>query len=90
MPLMLLPFLGSGFVPTSTMPAALRWFANYQPFTPVMETLRGLLMGTATGYEAVLAVVWCALIGFVGYAWAMRLYNRDPSRQVRLLSAGRA
>jgi ABC-2 type transport system permease protein len=90
MPLMLLLFLGSGFVPTDSMPAAMRWFAEYQPFTPVIETLRGLLMGTAIGHDAVLAVGWCALIGFVGYRWAMRLYDRDPTRQVRLLSAGRA
>ena len=41
MPLILLPFLGSGFVPTDSMPAGLRWFAEYQPFTPVIETLRG-------------------------------------------------
>ena len=44
--LTLLPFLGSGFVPTATMPAGLRQFAEYQPFTPVTETLRGLLTGT--------------------------------------------
>ncbi len=90
MPLMLLPFLGSGFVPTDSMPVGLRWFAEYEPFTPVMETLRGLLMGTQIGASALLGVVWCALIGLVGYSWAMRLYNRDPSRHVRLLSAGRA
>ncbi len=90
MPLMLLPFLGSGFVPTASMPVWLRWFADYQPFTPVIETLRGLLMGTAIGDHAVLAVAWCAIIGFAGYGWAMRLYNRDPSRKVRLLSVGRA
>jgi ABC-2 type transport system permease protein len=90
MPLMLLVFVGSGFVPTDSMSTAMRWFAEYQPFTPVIETFRGLLMGTAIGHDAVLAVAWCALIGLVGYRWAMRLYNRDPSRQVRLLSAGRA
>ena len=90
MPLMLLPFFGSGFVPTASMPVWLRWFADYQPFTPVIETLRGLLMGTAIGDHAVLAVAWCAVIGFAGYGWAMRLYNRDPSRKVRLLSVGRA
>ena len=90
MPLMLLPFFGSGFVPTDSMPVALRWFADYQPFTPVIETLRGLLLGTPIGHNAALAVAWCALIGIIGYGWAMRLYNRDPSRQVRLLSVGRA
>ncbi len=78
MPLMLLPFLSSGFVPTESMPAGLRWFAEYQPFTPFIETLRGLLMGTAIGANALLAVGWCAVIGLLGYRWALKLYNRDP------------
>ena len=52
MPLTLLPFLGSGFVPTDSMPTVLRWFAEYQPFTPVIETVRGLLMGTPVGANA--------------------------------------
>jgi ABC-2 type transport system permease protein len=80
MPLLLLPFLGSGFVPTDSMPAGLRWFAEYQPFTPFIETMRGLLLGTAIGNSALLTASWCALIALVGYRWAMRLYNRDPSR----------
>ena len=81
MPLILLPFLGSGFVLTATMPAGVRWFAEYQPFTPVTETLRGLLLGTAIGSSAALqAVAWCAVITVAGFAWAMRLYDRDPSR----------
>ncbi len=90
MPLFLLVFLGSGFVPADSMSGALRGVAEYQPFTPIMETLRGLLMGGAIGHDAVLAVAWCALIGVLGYGWAMRLYDRDPTRQVRLLTAGRA
>jgi ABC-2 type transport system permease protein len=80
MPLTFLPFLGSGFVPTESMPTGLRWFAEYQPFTPIMETLRGLLLGTAIGDSAVLAIAWCAGIALVGYLWARRLYNRDPVR----------
>jgi ABC-2 type transport system permease protein len=79
MPLILLPFLGSGFVPTESMPAGLRWFAEYQPFTPFIETLRGLLMGTPIGTSALLAVGWCAFIGLVGYRWALKLYNRERS-----------
>jgi ABC-2 type transport system permease protein len=78
--LLLLPFLGSGFVPTDSMPAGLRWFADNQPFTPIMETLRGLLLGTPTGDSGVLAVAWCAAIGLAGYAWAKHLFDRDPSR----------
>jgi ABC-2 type transport system permease protein len=80
MPLMLLPFLGSGFVPTGSMPAGLRWFAEYQPFTPVIETLRGLLLGTPIGNSAILAITWCAAITLAGYLWARKLFNRDPSR----------
>jgi ABC-2 type transport system permease protein len=80
MPLVLLPFLGSGFVPTESMPTAVRWFADHQPFTPIMETLRGLLLGGGIGNDAWLAAAWCVAITVVGYAWAKRLYNRDPSR----------
>ncbi|MFC3996165.1 ABC transporter permease [Nocardiopsis sediminis] len=79
MPLVFLPFLGSGFVPTETLPAGLRWFAEYQPFTPITETLRGLLMGTEIGDSATAAVAWCAGIALVSYLWARRLYNRDPA-----------
>ena len=79
MPLVFLPFLGSGFVPTDSMPAGLRWFAEYQPFTPVIETLRGLLMGTPIGNSGVIAVAWCAGIALAGYLWAKKLFNRDPA-----------
>ena len=80
MPLVLLPFLGSGFVPTDTMPVALRWFAEYQPFTPVTETIRGLLMGTPIGNSGVIAVAWCAVITVVFFLRARRAYNRDRIR----------
>jgi ABC-2 type transport system permease protein len=78
MPLILLPFLSSGFVPVDSMPAGLRWFAEFQPFTPFIETVRGLLLGTAIGKSAVLTVVWCAAIGVFGFWWSMRLYERGP------------
>ncbi|MEV0995457.1 ABC transporter permease [Nonomuraea sp. NPDC050202] len=76
MPLMVLPFLGSGFVPTESMPAALRWFAEHQPFTPVIETLRALLAGRPAGESLAEAAVWSAVIALAGYLWARRLYNR--------------
>jgi ABC-2 type transport system permease protein len=80
MPLMLLPFLGSGFVPTDSMPAGVRWFAEHQPFTPVMQTLRASLAGApAQHHSAALAIAWSAGIGLVGYLWAKRLFNRDPT-----------
>jgi ABC-2 type transport system permease protein len=79
-PLMILPMMGSGFVPTDSMPAGLKWFADYQPFTPFIETLRGLLMGTPIGNNAILAIGWCALIALGGYLWAKKLYNREPTQ----------
>ncbi|MGH4002318.1 MAG: ABC transporter permease, partial [Pseudonocardiaceae bacterium] len=63
MPLVLLPFLGSGFVPTDSMPAGLRWFAEYQPFTPLAESLRGLLTSAPIGSSAMLAAACCVGIG---------------------------
>jgi ABC-2 type transport system permease protein len=77
--LVLLPFLSSGFVPTDSMPDGLSWFAQNQPFTPIIETVRGLLLGTPIGDSGVLAVGWCVGISIVGYLWARRLYDRDPS-----------
>jgi ABC-2 type transport system permease protein len=80
MPLILLPFLGSGFVPTESMPTGLRWFAEYQPFTPIIDTLRGLLSGTAIGSSAILAVAWCAAVALLGYLWGRSRYDRRPAR----------
>ena len=76
--LMLLPFLGSGFVPTDSMPAGLRWFAEHQPFTPINETLRGLLAGTHIGHDGLVALGWCAALTAFGYVWSLHLYARAP------------
>jgi ABC-2 type transport system permease protein len=74
--LTLLPFLSSGFVPTATMPAGLRQFAEYEPFTPVTQTVRGLLTGGPVGAHAIVAITWCVGLALVSYLWAVRLYNR--------------
>jgi len=79
--LVLLLFLGSGFVPTQTMPDGLRWFAQSQPFTPIIETLRGLLLGTPIGNSGLIAVAWCLAISLIGFLWARRLYERDPAHR---------
>jgi len=78
--LVLLPFLGSGFVPTASMPGPLQWFAEHQPFTPIIETLRGLLLGTPIGDDGWIAVAWCLVLSLAGYLWARRLYERVPER----------
>jgi len=76
--LILLPFLGSGFVPTSSLPAGVRWFAEYQPFTPVNETLRGLLTGTKIGDNLIITIAWCVGVAVLSYVWSRRLYEREP------------
>jgi ABC-2 type transport system permease protein len=80
LPLMLLPFLGSAFVPAESMPGWFRWFAEYQPFTPVIEALRGLLTGSGIGHHAWLAVAWGVALTVLGYLWSKAQFNRDPVR----------
>jgi len=78
--LVILPMLGSGFVPTGSMPGWLQGFAQYQPFTPIIETLRALLLGTPPGWSPLLAIGWCVAIAIVGYAWSMVIYERKSVR----------
>jgi ABC-2 type transport system permease protein len=80
LPLQFLPFLGSAIVPTASMPAGLRWFAEYQPFTPIIETLRGLLMGTPVGHNGAIALAWCVGLTALGYGWAKSVFNRGARR----------
>ncbi len=87
--LVLLPLLGSGFVPTDSMPTAMRWFAEYQPFTSLIETVRGLLLGTAIGINGVLAVGWSLGIGLASFLWARHLFNLPP-RALSMLATGSA
>jgi len=76
MPIILLPFLSSAFVPATSMSPGLRQFAEYQPFTPITETLRGLLLGTPIGSEWIQAVGWCAALTVLGYVFSRRLFDR--------------
>jgi ABC-2 type transport system permease protein len=76
----LLPFISSAFVPPGQMSGPVRWFAAHQPFTPVIETLRGLLTGTPDGGTALAAVAWCAGLTLAGYLWARALSRRDLNR----------
>lgn len=80
LPLLLLPFFGSGFVPIASMPEPLRAFAENQPFTPMIEAIRGLLLGTPVGNSVVRAIAWSIGFAVFGYLWAMRRYNGAPGR----------
>ena len=76
MPIILLPFLSSAFVPATSMSPGLRQFAEYQPFTPITNTMRGLLLGTPIGTEWIAAVAWCVGLAVLGYALSRRLFDR--------------
>jgi ABC-2 type transport system permease protein len=78
--LMLLPFISSGFVPTDEMPWGLRQFAEYQPFTPIINTVRDLITGAPTDSDLWLAIGWCVLISLLGYLWSRRLFLRVPAK----------
>jgi ABC-2 type transport system permease protein len=75
-----LPFVSSAFVPPDSMSGAVRWFAQNEPFTPIIDTLRALLLGVSAGDSAGLAVAWCAGLALAGYLWARALFRRDPVR----------
>jgi ABC-2 type transport system permease protein len=75
-----LPFISSAFVPTASMPAGVRWFAEEQPFTPIINTLRGLLTGTPIGNAWVVAVAWCVVLMAIGYVWSRARYDRYEKR----------
>ncbi|WP_310726169.1 ABC transporter permease [Streptomyces sp. N2A] len=80
MPLVLLPCLGSGFVPAGSMPDGLRWFSEHQPFTPFIECIRSLLNGTPAGDDFLATAIWCVAIALLGYTWALAQYNRKSIR----------
>ncbi|MEU4341941.1 ABC transporter permease [Nocardia sp. NPDC023852] len=79
--IMFIPYISSAFVQTTTMPGWLRGFAEYQPATPVVETVRGLLNSTGTGEDnAALAVSWCFALTIVGFACASVIFSRLSRR----------
>ena len=79
MPLILLPLLSSAFVPLGSMPGWFQPIAEYQPFTPAIETLRGLLLDSKIGHNGWLAVVWCLGLAVLGYFWSTSKFNHNPN-----------
>jgi ABC-2 type transport system permease protein len=75
-PLVMLPFFSSAIVPAEKMGPGLREFAEYQPFTPIIETLRGLLNGAPSSGDAIVAIAWCVGIALVGYLWAGSTFTK--------------
>jgi ABC-type polysaccharide/polyol phosphate export permease len=75
-PLILLPFLSSAVVPAAKMGQGVRQFAEYQPFTPIIESLRGLLAGPPSAGYAAAALAWSAGIALLGYRWSRATFSR--------------
>jgi ABC-2 type transport system permease protein len=75
-PLIFLPLISSAFVPTATMPTLVRAFAENQPVTAIVNSLRALLGGQSVGSDIWIALAWCMGIAILAYFFAMRAYNR--------------
>jgi ABC-2 type transport system permease protein len=76
-PLNILPFLSSAFVPADSMGQGVRQFAEYQPFTPMIETLRGLVNGTTPSTaHVVAALAWSIGLAVIGYVWAVSTFKK--------------
>ncbi|MFC8228643.1 ABC transporter permease [Streptomyces sp. NPDC057287] len=78
MPLILLPLISSAFTPVDAMPGWFQPIAEYQPFTPAIETLRGLLLGTEIGHNGWLALAWSLVLTGLGYYWSTSRFSDDP------------
>ncbi|MFE5797828.1 ABC transporter permease, partial [Streptomyces sp. NPDC056503] len=79
LPLVVLPLISSAFVPIDSMPGWFRPIAEYQPFTPAIETLRGLLLGTEIGDNGWIAIAWCAGLTVLGYRWSKSAFDRGAA-----------
>ncbi|MDQ0615067.1 ABC-2 type transport system permease protein [Microbacterium sp. W4I4] len=75
-PLIFLPFISSAFVPTETMPGPVRWFAENQPVTSIVNSIQALFAGEPIGSEIWIALAWCVGILVIAYVFAMRVYRR--------------
>lgn len=75
-PLIFLPFISSAFVPTDTMPTAVRGFAENQPVTIIVDTIRSLLLAQSPGNDIWMAIAWCVGITVIAYFISMRIYRR--------------
>jgi ABC-2 type transport system permease protein len=78
-PLIFLPFISSAFVPTETMPGPVRWFAENQPVTSIVNAVRNLFSQQPVGSDIWVALAWCAAILLVAYVFAMMAYRKRIS-----------
>lgn len=79
--LLFLPYLSSAFVPTNTMPSWMQGFANHQPITPVIETMRALLSGAPVGDNGWQALLWCCGILLIALCWSAAAFRKKAGRR---------
>lgn len=77
--LMFLLFISSAFTPADSMRGIIRLFAENQPMTPIIETVRSLLLGMPAGKNALISVLWCSVILFVSYIAAIKTYKHKTA-----------
>lgn len=75
-----LPFVSSGFVPTNSMPYAVRVFAENQPMTPIICTVRALMMNTGTDGNLMIAIIWCVAMLAISYTIAVQVYKKQLAK----------
>ncbi|KAF0848727.1 ABC transporter permease [Nocardia caishijiensis] len=75
-PMLMLPFVSSAIVPAEKMGPGVRQFAEYQPFTPIIESVRGFLAGTPSGGHTLAALAWCAGFAVIGYLWSRSTFSK--------------
>ena len=78
-PILFLPFISSAFVPTDGMPAPVEWFAEHQPTTSIVDTIRNLYAEQPVGHDVWIALAWCVGLLVLAYGGAMRVYHRRTS-----------
>jgi len=78
-PLFILPFVSSGFAPPETLPTAIRWFAELQPMTPIIDSIRALMLGLPLGNNLWIALAWCLGIIIVVYATMTQIFKKKLS-----------
>lgn len=79
LPLFILPFISSGFAPVETMPSSIRWLAQVQPMTPIIDSIRALTLQTSIKDSLWLAFGWCIGITIISFIIALQVYKRKVS-----------
>ena len=79
-PLFILPFISSGFVPTEAMPSGIKIFAEVQPMTPMIDSVRALILDLPLGNSLWIALIWCLGLSLVSFFAAIQVYTHKSAQ----------